>query len=34
MQGIENWKELTPAQKREARFKRWLAAPGVKFRSK
>jgi hypothetical protein len=34
MEGIENWKELTPAQKQAARFKRWLDAPGVKFKSK
>jgi hypothetical protein len=30
---VKNWSELTPAQKREERFKRWLAAPGVKFRN-
>jgi uroporphyrinogen-III decarboxylase len=30
----KNWKELTPTQKREERFKRWLAAPGIKFKSK
>jgi hypothetical protein len=34
MQGIPDWKELTPAQKQAARFKRWLDAPGVKFKSK
>jgi hypothetical protein len=34
MEGIANWKELTPDQKRQARFKRWLDAPGVKFRNK
>jgi uroporphyrinogen-III decarboxylase len=34
MEGIANWKELTPDQKRQARFKRWLEAPGVKFRDK
>ncbi len=34
MEGIANWKELNPAQKRQARFKRWLDAPGVKFKDK
>ena len=34
MEGVSNWKELTPAQKQAARFKKWLDAPGVKFRSK
>jgi hypothetical protein len=34
MEGIANWKELTPDQKRQARFKRWLDAPGVKFKNK
>ena len=34
MDGVENWKELTPAQKQEARFKKWLDAPGVKFKNK
>jgi hypothetical protein len=34
MEGIENWKELTPAQKQAARFQRWLDAPGVKFKDK
>jgi hypothetical protein len=34
MEGIANWKELTPDQKRQARFKRWLEAPGVKFKDK
>ncbi len=34
MEGISNWKELTPDQKRQARFKRWLEAPGVKFKDK
>ncbi len=34
MEGIENWKDLTPEQKRAARFKRWLDAPGVKFKDK
>ena len=28
-----NWSDLTPEQKREERFKKWLAAPGVKFNS-
>jgi uroporphyrinogen-III decarboxylase len=27
------WSELTPEQKREVRFKRWLEAPGVEFAS-
>ena len=26
-----NWSELTPEQKREERFKKWLAAPGIKL---
>jgi hypothetical protein len=34
MEGVSNWNELTPAQKREARFKKWLDAPGVKFKDK
>ena len=34
MEGVKNWKELTPAQKRKERYKKWLAAPGVKFKSK
>src|SRR4030043_2272821 len=34
MEGIANWKELTPAQKQAARFKKWLDAPGVKFKNK
>ena len=34
MEGIANWKEMTPDQKRQSRFKRWLDAPGVKFNSK
>jgi hypothetical protein len=34
MEGIANWKELTPDQKRQVRFKRWLDAPGVKFKNK
>jgi len=34
MEGISNWKELTPDQKRQARFKRWLEAPGIKFKNK
>ena len=29
----QKWAELTPEQKREVRFKRWLEAPGVKFTS-
>lgn len=33
MQGIENWESLTWQEKREARFKKWLDAPGVKFNS-
>ncbi len=31
---VENWSELTPEQKREERFKKWLAAPGVNFKNK
>ena len=34
MEGITNWKELTPDQKRQTRFKRWLDAPGVQFKNK
>jgi uroporphyrinogen-III decarboxylase len=34
MEGISNWKELTPDQKRQIRFQRWLDAPGVKFKNK
>jgi hypothetical protein len=34
MDSVSNWKELTPAQKQAARFKKWLDAPGVKFKSK
>jgi len=34
MEGIANWKDLTPDEKRQARFKRWLDAPGVKFKNK
>jgi hypothetical protein len=33
MEGVTNWKELTPDQKRQARFQRWLDAPGVKFKN-
>ncbi|HEY33369.1 MAG TPA: hypothetical protein G4O10_09750 [Dehalococcoidia bacterium] len=29
----KKWEELTPEEKREERFKKWLAAPGVKFTS-
>jgi uroporphyrinogen-III decarboxylase len=31
---VKNWAELTPEQKREERYKKWLAAPGVKFKNK
>jgi hypothetical protein len=31
---VKNWGELTPEQKREERYKKWLAAPGVKFKNK
>ena len=34
MEGVSNWKDLTPQQKQQARFKRWLDAPGVKFKNK
>jgi uroporphyrinogen-III decarboxylase len=30
---VKNWKKLTPPQKQAERFKRWLEAPGLKFRS-
>src|SRR4030042_4740764 len=33
MEGVNNWKNLSPKQKQEERFKRWLAAPGVKFKN-
>ena len=29
---VGNWSVLTPEQRRAERFKKWLAAPGVKFR--
>jgi len=29
----KKWNELTPDEKREERFKRWLSAPGVEFSS-
>lgn len=31
---VKNWAELTPEQKREERYKKWLAAPGVIFKNK
>ncbi len=33
MDTVKNWSELTPEQKQQARFQRWLEAPGVKFQS-
>jgi uroporphyrinogen-III decarboxylase len=33
MDSVANWSELTPEQKRDERFKRWLEAPHVEFRS-
>ena len=33
MDTVENWSELTPEQKREERFNRWLEAPGVEFKN-
>jgi uroporphyrinogen-III decarboxylase len=33
METEQKWAELTPEQKREVRFKRWLEAPGVEFAS-
>lgn len=30
----KNWAELSPDEKREARFKQWLSPPGMKFVSK
>jgi uroporphyrinogen-III decarboxylase len=33
MEGIANWEKLTWQERREARFRRWLAAEGVKFES-
>lgn len=30
----KKWEEMTPQEKREARFKKWLEASGVKFSSK
>jgi hypothetical protein len=29
----DRWTQLSPEQKREERFKRWLAPPGIKFNS-
>jgi hypothetical protein len=31
MEKEKKWEELTPAEKQEKRFKRWLEAPGVEF---
>ena len=31
MESEEKWKDLTPEEKREERFRRWLEAPGVEF---
>jgi uroporphyrinogen-III decarboxylase len=31
MEGVANWEKLTWQEKREARFKKWLDAPGVEF---
>jgi hypothetical protein len=33
MKGVANWEKLTWQERREERFKRWLAADGVKFES-
>jgi len=33
MDTVANWSELTPDQKREERFKRWLEAPSVEFKN-
>ena len=33
MEGVANWSNLTWQEKREARFKKWLYAPGVEFNS-
>ena len=33
MEGIPNWDKLNWQQRREARFKKWLEAPGVAFNS-
>ncbi len=31
MEVQKTWEEMTPGEKRQARFKKWLEAPGVKF---
>ena len=31
METEKKWEEMTPKEKRNFRFKRWLEAPGVKF---
>jgi uroporphyrinogen-III decarboxylase len=33
VEGIDGWEKLSWEEKREARFKKWLDAPGVKFNS-
>jgi uroporphyrinogen-III decarboxylase len=33
VESIENWSALTWQEKREARFKKWLEAPGVNFKN-
>jgi hypothetical protein len=33
MEKAKEWSDLTPEEKREERFKRWLSPPGVKFTS-
>ena len=33
MDDVINWQELTPRQKRQERFKKWLNPPGIKFNS-
>jgi hypothetical protein len=33
MEGDPNWRDLTPKQKQEVRFEKWLEAPGIKFKN-
>jgi hypothetical protein len=34
MDPVANWSELTPEQKRDERFKRWLEAPHIEFKNR
>ena len=33
MESVANWSEMTPEQRRDKRFKRWLEASDIEFRS-